>query len=380
MKFTKKQFIEYILIICVASLLTYWIGKDIDMVKSGIEKFFSLLTPFFIGFTLAYLLNKPVGFFERKLKIKRGLVIAGVYITFILVIGSGITLLMPSLVDNVSSFIDDTSQRANDLPALIENLNLGPYEDIIYDQASKITEVLSNFTNALLKNLFDALVGVTTTVFNLILGIIVSIYMLSDKEKLKKTLKDFAKAILREKRTHQFLSFLTEVDQIFSHFLTGLVIEAIIVGILAGIGFSIMGVHYAPILGLIICITNMIPYFGAFIGAIPAIVTALMFDPIKAIWVALFIIVLQQVDGNVIGPRVMGNYIGLEPIWILLAIAIGGNFGGIIGMILAIPLGAVVKLLLVAFVKKRNGDSDQALGDIIVQEAKTTQEENQGQS
>jgi predicted PurR-regulated permease PerM len=113
-----------------------------------------------------------------------------------------------------------------------------------------------------------------------------------------------------------------------------------------------MGVRYAPILGLIICLTNMIPYFGAFIGAVPAVLATLMYDPIKAIWVAVFIIVLQQVDGNVIGPRVMGNYIGLEPIWIIFAIAFGGGFGGLLGMILAIPLGAVVKIIITRLVTK----------------------------
>ena len=354
MKLSKKQFIEYVIIVCVAVVITYWIMNDLGILKTGIEKFVSLLTPFFIGFTLAYLLNKPVQYFETKLKFKRPIVIAGVYVTFILIIGTALTLLVPSLVDNIAQFLEETPNRAADLSVAISNFNFGPFEDLVYNQMSKITEILSNVTNLLLQNIFDLLVGITSAVFNLILGIIISIYMLADHEKLKQNIRKFAEALIRKPKTEQVSRFLSEVDLIFSHFLTGLMIEAVIVGILAGIGLSIMGVPYAPILGVIICITNMIPYFGAFIGAIPAIVTALMFDPIKAIWVAVFIIVLQQVDGNIIGPRVMGNYIGLDPLWIILAIAVGGNFGGLIGMILAIPLGAVVKILIVNFVHKRS--------------------------
>ncbi|MBS7527213.1 AI-2E family transporter [Fusibacter paucivorans] len=352
MNLPRKQYIEYVVIFFIVAAIAYWLGRDIDSIKFAIAKFFTLLTPFFIGFAVAYILNAPVSAIEKRLKIKRGWAIAIIYIAFVAIISSALIILTPLLGNNIAGLINDVSRWAVDIPKWVQQFDFGPYEEVITTQMSKLTELLSTLTNSLLRNIVDMLFAVTTTVFNIVLGIIISIYMLSDKQKLQSAFHQLSLAVFKRKRTDQLIAFLKEVNVIFGHFFTGLLVEAIIVGILAAIGLSLMGVRYAPILGLIICLTNMIPYFGAFIGAVPAVLATLMYDPIKAIWVAVFIIVLQQVDGNVIGPRVMGNYIGLEPLWIIFAIAFGGGFGGLLGMILAIPLGAVVKIIITRLVTK----------------------------
>ncbi len=131
-------------------------------------------------------------------------------------------------------------------------------------------------------------------------------------------------------------------------------------GCLAFIGLSILNVRYALVLAVIICFTNVIPYIGPFIGAVPAVVATLTYDPAKAFWVLIFILVLQQFDGNLIGPRVMGNYIGLAPIWIILSITIGGGFAGILGIILAIPTGAILKIVFTELVEKQESKRAQS--------------------
>jgi len=349
----RKQFIEYVVIVAIALVLTFWFINDPNIFKHMIASILGLLSPFIIGFVLAYLLNTPVKYLTKKTRFNRNMSIAFIYVSLIALIIIVSVLLAPSIANNILGLINDISAWTTQIPDKIATFDFGNYEEIIQSQTTKFTEVLTGFTNSILQNIVDLLVNITTTFFNIILGIIISIYMLIDKKKLSETLKKLTIAILKPERAHQLFGFLAEVDAIFSHFLVGLIVEAIIVGILATIGFSIMGVKYAIILGLIICITNMIPYFGAFIGAIPAILTAGMYDPIKAIWVAVFIIVLQQVDGNLIGPRIMGNYIGLDPIWIILAITVGGGIGGLLGMVLAIPTGAIIKLIIVRVVDKR---------------------------
>ena len=351
----RKQFIEYVVIVAIAMILTFWFINDASIFKKILSSILGILSPFIIGFVLAYLLNNPISYLTEKAKLRRGISIAAVYVSLIALIIISSVLLAPSIANNIVGLINDISVWANQIPDKITTFDFGNYEDIIQSQTTKLTEVLTTFTNGILQNLVDLLVNITTTFFNIILGIIISIYMLIDKTKLSKTLKTFTIAILKPERAHQLFGFLSEVNDIFSHYLVGLIVEAIIVGILAAIGFSIMGVKYAIVLGLIICITNMIPYFGAFIGAIPAIVTAAIYDPTKAIWVAVFIIVLQQVDGNLVGPRVMGNYIGLDPIWIILAITVGGGIGGLLGMVLAIPTGAILKLIIGRIIEKRIG-------------------------
>lgn len=349
----RKQFIEYVTIVAVAMILTFWFINDIGIFKKIISTILGVLSPFIIGFVLAYLLNNPINYFTEKIKFKRSISIAVVYASLIAIIIIASVLLAPSIANNIVGLISDISSWANEIPGKMSSFDFGNYEEIIQSQTTKLTEVLTNFTNGILQNLVDLLVNITTTFFNIILGIIISIYMLIDKTKLSKTLKTLTTAILKPEKADQLFHFLAEVNEIFSHFLTGLIVEAIIIGILAAIGFSIMGIKYAIVLGLIICFTNMIPYFGAFIGAVPAIVTAAIDDPSKAIWVAIFIIVLQQVDGNLIGPRVMGNYIGLDPIWIILAITVGGGIGGLLGMVLAIPTGAIVKLIIQRIIERR---------------------------
>ena len=352
----KRKFIEYVIVVCIAIFLTAWLIIDRAGVMSIFSKLLNVLTPFFIGFVIAYILNQPISKLEQRFKIKRMYAISLTYFALLIILTLFSVSLVPKIYDNGSKLISDISKWGEQIPVQLQSYDFGAYGNIIYDNLSKGAELLSRFSNLLLTNIIDGLVGFALVFFNIILGIIISIYMLADKDSLKKSLSKLIHAFIPKKRALPFFDFLGDVNNIFSHFLTGLIVEAIIIGILAFIGLSIMGVKYAIVLGFIICLTNVIPYFGPFIGAVPAILTTFMYDPMKALWVAIFIVILQQVDGSIIGPRVMGNYIGLKPIWIILSITIGGGFGGLLGILLAIPLGAIAKILIVKFIEKQEAN------------------------
>lgn len=349
----KRSFIEYMIIFCIGIFLSAIAVMKFDGILGSLGKLLTILKPFYIGFAIAYILNRPITFFEKKLKIRRGLSILTVYILVISIISTFIVILLPSIIESSITLVNELSKNATQLPQSIAFISSEPLKSLIENNLSRLTELLATITNFLINNVTKIFMSITSTLLNIIFAIVISVYMLLDKEKIKKLFSNIIDILISEKRSSKIHEFLTEVNLIFSHFITGLLIEAMIVGTLAFIGMSILGVKYAPILGLIICFTNVIPYIGPFIGAIPAVVATLMYNPMLALWVMIYIIILQQIDGNFIGPKVMGNYIGLDPIWIILSITIGGGFLGVLGILLAIPTGAIVKIILTGLLNKK---------------------------
>ncbi|WP_461205379.1 AI-2E family transporter [Clostridium sp. DL1XJH146] len=341
----KRNFIEYCTIFFIGVLLTAMIIFNFQGIKNSATKFFSVLTPFYIGFGIAYILNRPVYYISRKFKINLAAIIAITYLLLMLIITLFIVKGLPMVFDNLINLVNAISISISNLPQYLDQYNLGPIQSIIDENISKITDYLGIISTFLLNNTMKIFVSITSTLMNVFFGVIISIYMLADKGKLKKLGDYLITALFNREKGEKISEFLKEVNNIFSHFLSGLIVEAIIVGFLAFIGFSLMGVKYAAVLGLTLCMTNVIPYIGPFLGSIPAIIATLTYNPLKAIWVAIFIIILQQFDGNFIGPKVMGNYIGLDPLLIILAITIGGAYAGVLGILLAIPTAAILKII-----------------------------------
>ncbi len=341
----KRNFIEYCIIFFIGVLLTAMIIFNFQGIKNSTIKFFSVLTPFYIGFGIAYILNRPVYYIHRRFKINLGAIIAITYLILTLIITLFIVKGLPMVFDNLINLVNAISVSISHLPEYLAQYDLGPVQNILDENISKITDYLGTISTFLLNNTMKIFVSITSTFMNVFFGIIISIYMLAGKQKLKTLGNYLIKALFNNEKEKKISEFLKEVNDIFSHFLSGLIVEALIVGFLAFIGFSLIGVKYAAILGLTICMTNVIPYIGPFLGAIPAIAATLTYDPLKAIWVGIFIIILQQFDGNFIGPKVMGNYIGLDPLWIIFSITLGGAYAGVLGILLAIPTGAILKIV-----------------------------------
>ncbi|OPL07393.1 MAG: hypothetical protein AVO33_05670 [delta proteobacterium ML8_F1] len=225
--------------------------------------------------------------------------------------------------------------------ANLKNYSFSQYIDFtaVDEYIGHISSVFDTFITTLL----DSVLGFGFGLFKFFMGLIISIYILKDKEVFARGIKKFLYASFSEEQTQYFLELFKDSDKIFSAYIVGKLLDSVIVGILAFLGFNVLGAPYTLLLAMIIGVTNMIPYFGPFIGAVPVTIIILFFDPVMAIWGVVFIFVLQQLDGYVIGPKILGQSMGMSPFWIILAILIGGGLFGLLGMLVGVPVMAILR-------------------------------------
>lgn len=345
-----------------------------------------LASPFIIGFSIAYLINPCVMFFERKLfhnapsydKYPGSKRVISIGLTYALVIG-GVTWLLiyfiPELKNTLTTFFYQLPKQ---------QVNLKHTVNVVFDQIDFInSEDINKFLDALLKPIqefnskdvpkmlqaiFDGTMVAASTLLNIILGIFIAFYMLIDKEKTAAFLKKTIYALFPQKSSEKFLKNIKRVHQLFQSFIVGKTLDSSIIGIICLAGMTLMKAPYATIISLIVGITNMIPYFGPFIGAVPAVLMTLLIEPSKAIWVALFILALQQFDGIILGPKILGDSTGLGPLWIIFSIIVGGALIGPLGMFLGVPIFASIKLFFTEYIEERYQKK-------IAAEKETTEEE-----
>lgn len=341
----RKTLVRYGLFISGLIIATAYIIQKLPVLESGIGTFFRVLTPFYVGFAIAYILNPILNLLQNRLKMKRGAAIAVTYVVLLLFIGVFGWWIVPQALANTLSIVEEVTARLGTMsldPTAFENTVFGKYLNVdwnVYAQRA------AGFANLVITNLSNLLFTLTSAFFNIFIGLVISIYMAISKDQVISGLTWSYQQIFPKETARQIQRFANEANTIFSNFIVGLIIESAIVGVLAFIGFTLMGVKYALTLALIICFTNVIPYFGPFIGAVPAVVSTALYNPTLALWVILFIVILQQFDANFIGPRIMGNSVGISPLWIMFFILVFGTFFGPVGMILAIPLGAITLII-----------------------------------
>lgn len=354
-----KQNIKYFIFIVFLSVLIYKIIDAPGQLISQIGSLVSFLSPFLIGILLTLLLNPLVMFFENRFRLHRLLNIFTAYILVLLLFILGIKLFVPAIVDTLNILIKQVPSYIELLNKLlrkfIENGDLP--EVIIPHIENSLNSILNQLIGLFSKSYSDILVyilSITSVIFNILIGVILSIYILFDKEKIGQGFRKILYATLDESRAISIIELARMSHNIFYHYLIGQIIDATIVGTISFVVFTfIIKIDNVLFLSFIIFLTNMIPYFGPFIGASPPILMTLIYDPLKALWVAIFIIILQQIDGNFIAPKIMGNQIGLEPLWIISAVLIGGSLFGFIGVFLSVPTAAVIKTYINKYVDKR---------------------------
>ena len=363
MELNRKN-VQKIILIVSSAILLFLAVQNLPAVMGFVGAFFRLLSPFLIGACIAFILNVPLHFFENKAfailnkksskvwpKIRRPVCITITILCFLLALFFILFLLVPELVNTFGII-------KNKLPPFLEQMqawaqvNLpiaAEYLDDIELDWNKIAESASGFLQNGATSLLNTTVSVTTSivsgVVNFILGLIFSFYILAQKEKLATQLKRVLYAFLPEKRAESFLSVCSLSNGIFSKFITGQCTEAVILGLLCFIGMNIFRLPYSPMIATLIGFTALIPIFGAFIGIIVGAFLILMVSPIKALWFIIFIVVLQQIEGNLIYPKVVGSSVGLPGIWVLFAVTIGGSAFGIAGMLVGVPLCSVLYCL-----------------------------------
>ncbi|MBU5306238.1 AI-2E family transporter [Clostridioides mangenotii] len=356
--FTKENIKNYIIIISI-SLLIYKIIDNPRIFISGIGSLARFFSPFLIGILLALLIDPLVKFFENKFNTHRLINILLSYIIISILIFIIFKLLIPATINTLNSIIKEIPKYIDFLNSSLEKKISRQefFEATLPHFQQNLNSILSRGVNALTDlstNLIVYIFSITSLIFNIIMGVILSIYMLYDKEKIARGFKRLLYASLNKDRTDKIIEFCKMAHEIFYHYLVGTFIESLIVGIIVFLGFQfIFRIENSFFFAFIIFLTNMIPYFGPFIGAFLPVSMTLIYSPLKAIWISVFIFVVQQLDGNFIGPKVVGNKVGLSPLWIISAVLIGGEMFGLVGLFISIPIAAIMNVLICDYIKKR---------------------------
>lgn len=334
--------------ITIIVLLTLILVKDL----TDSEIFITLgkiLTPFLYGFIIAYFLDPTIEWLHRKVKKKRLIIILLVYGVLLLMIYWSFKFIMPIIISNLNFFIRDLPNSMNKLMHIIDTKilsNLSPeYATTI---SLKIRKSLGSIgaTNLDIGLLLYYTKYATDFIMNLIIGIVISVYMIKDKVRLTSLFKRLMYSYLDSSFVNSVISFLTELDEVFYRFLIGKVIDSAIMGAIFYVLLFLIQIPYSIIMSIVFGLTNIIPYFGPFLGIITCTMIALIYAPEYTVLIFIMTILLQQFDGFYLGPKILGGRVGLSPFWTMATILIAGGLFGVAGMLLAVPAASVVKTLL----------------------------------
>lgn len=354
-----KDNIKYYILIAFISILLYKAIDSPKQILDSINGLMSFLSPFLIGILLTLLLNPMIMFLERKFKSHRLVNIFFSYVLISFVFSVGFKLLIPAIINTLNTLISEIPNYINMLNIFLNKFltQSKVLETLIPHLQNNLNSILTKLLDLFSKvssDLFIYIFSITSLLFDIIMGIILSIYMLYDKEKIFIGFKKLLYACFPISKANDIIEFFKVSHNIFYHYIIGKLIDSLIIGCLAFIGFQfILKINNTLFLSFIVFLTNIIPYFGPFIGAVFPIAMTLVYSPIKALWVALFLLILQQLDGNLIGPKVMGDQVGLNPLWIISAVLIGGSLFGIIGVFLSVPIAGIIKFSIDKYIQNK---------------------------
>ena len=356
------------LVIC-GSILLYLGISHISSIKASINDFIKTLQPFIIGGALAYLLNFILRFYEdkilshdffKKLKKsgKRGVGLLLTYITASIITYLFIQFVLPQLIDSIIGLVNNIPEYLNELTKvtndIFDNLNLQPeYINLITDKFGEAVTYIITIISNLVPVIGNFVVGATSSILNIIIGIIVSIYILIDKEKFMALGKKIIYALCSEEKAKFILRLATQSNMTFSRFIGGKILDSFIIGVLTFFILTIFKMPYVLLISVIVGVTNIIPFFGPFIGGIPAAIIILFVSPIQALWFVIIIIVIQQIDGNIIGPKILGDSIGISAFWILFSLLVAAKFMGFVGMVIGVPLFAIFYSIIKEIIEEK---------------------------
>lgn len=362
----------YAVLVVVASLVCYNMLHNFTSYKAAFRRMIGILLPVIYGFSIAFVLNPVECFFEKKVwprvsrgklsaKWNRGIAVFSTYVVAILVIAVFLSVVIPQVTSSIAGIVSNLSAYFNGVTGWLNSLsNMLPKEEIfqetlekINESAQTILEAFYSWLSALLPMALNATKNLTTGLTNLVLGIIISIYFLFGKERFFAQLKKVLYALFPQDFVKRLIDVTHTSNRIFSGFISGKLLDSLIIGILCFVGMSLFRMPMAMLVSVIVGVTNVIPYFGPFIGAIPSALIVFLVDPIKALWFVFFVIFLQQFDGNILGPRILGDSIGLPAFWVIFAILLFGGYFGVFGMFVGVPAFAVIYSVLKIWMEGR---------------------------
>jgi len=376
--FRKRSFWISAFLLAVAVILVYKVVNSFPSILGYFRAFVSLLNPFIVGIAIAFLLFIPTSKLEKlfakaNVRFMRkhavGISIALVYLVIVCGITILITFALPALINSLRELLTGSKTYYSEFmdslkPYFTDNGLLADFVDF------KTVQNALSFDNALaalnmysVGDMFNKLIGIGGGLLTFLMGTIISVYMLADRRHLVAVIKDILETVFKKKNTEKFGRFLSEAVAIFYKYIYSELLDAFIVAVMCTIGLTIMRVPYALALGSFVGIMNLIPYFGAVIaGALSAVLTFFSAGLVPALMCAGFILIMQQIDGNVIQPAVVGSTVGIRPFYVLVAVLMLGGMFGFIGILLGVPIFAVLRVLiknLLDEVKQRRKKSEE---------------------
>lgn len=369
----KKLFRSYLLLITFAVLLVLLVTK-IDLLAAGLAVILRLLKPFFIGFAIAFVLNIPYEAIRRALskysrgrrmqKLGKPVAIVGAYVLSFGIFGGVIAVVIPEVVHSVNMLVSNSDAYMKNFQAVLtwlnqfdipqlSDLDLNQIFTSLQQELQGLMEQTLNALSVLFPQIFNMTTNIVQGVANILIGLVVSVYLLSSKETLCRQVKRMTYAFLPRRIADQCVEICQLISQCFSNFVSGQLLEACVLGLLCFVGMRIFGFEYAFLISLLVGVSAIVPVVGAFIGTVPAVVLLFLVEPMQAVWFLVFIVVLQQIEGHLIYPKVVGESVGLPPLWVLMGIVVGGGLGGVLGMLLGVPLFTVVYKLLSQLTQQR---------------------------
>lgn len=376
----RQQFnrgMTYFLVI-VACILVYFAMLRVEAISNVVSKILEILKPILYGCGIAYLLNPIVKkvdeclvpILEKRMKnkdkaktISRSVGVILALVVLITVVTALINMLIPELVTSIRNLIFTLPAQINQLVNKANNIELdnSTMTEVLKNAMNEASTSLQNWmrtdllnkVNEVMTHLTVGLYTLVMELFHAVVGVIVSVYILFGKETFINQSKKAAYALFPAERANLLIHIAVKTNEIFGGFIIGKMIDSIIIGILCFVGTSILKMPYAMLVSVIVGVTNVIPFFGPYIGAIPSAVLIALADPMKGLYFLIFILLLQQFDGNILGPKILGNSTGLSAFWVIVSILLGGGLFGILGMLFGVPTFAVVYYIVKLFLDNK---------------------------
>lgn len=372
----KKKAEQNYLLIGILLIIFYWLMNHFGTVIAGFHTITDLLSPFFLGGVIAFILNVPMKQIEKNLfqgprtkklgKFRRTVAYLITLFLVVLIINLAILVVVPEVVATGRTLMEQIPRGINNLMDWLEKN--GAADPEIWQQLqdavsldkmnwnsiiTKIGSFLSVGTAGLISGGIDAVTGILSWFTSFFIGFVFSIYLLFQKEALSKQVINLINAFIPEKFAERIIRIARLTNTTFASFLSGQFLEAVILGTMFWLAMMIFRLPYALLVGIVIAITALIPIVGAFIGCALGAFLIAMVNPMQAVFFLILFLILQQIEGNLIYPHVVGNAVGLPSIWVLMAVSVGGSLFGVLGMLTFIPITSVCYTLLREFVRKR---------------------------
>ena len=342
------------LIVVFAGVAFYMALSNFDALRAQLRAWLGILSPFVWGLVIAYLLDAPVRFFESKLGGRRKLSILISYVLAFLVVGFLLRMVLPQIGDSLFLLAGRIPSYLDNLSVLMQNSRLDELGlDKVLGSYQELLEKATGMVSSFLPKIVGYGVAIGNGFISAVTALISSVYMLMGKDRLLRQLRKAVLALLPLPRARSVLEVCSHANRVFGGFIIGKIIDSSIIGVLCFVCMTLLRLPFAVLISVIVGVTNIIPFFGPFLGAVPSILILLIVDPIAALKFAVFVLLLQQFDGNILGPKILGDSTGLSALWVLVAIIVSGGLFGFAGMVVGVPVFAVLYALASSFFARR---------------------------